>query len=90
MPTIATAPAFTRRQRVRIKTLAGPNFEPAWNERGTIIGEHPVDGVNIRERGWFVVRFDDGGGLSVHASRLMASNEPPFAGRLPSYVSTQR
>ena len=81
---------FARRQRVRIQTLAGPDFTPAWNERGTIIGEHPVDGVAIRERGWFVVRFDDGGGLSVHASRLMADNAPAFTGRLPTYASTQR
>lgn len=75
------ATAFTRRQLVR--TLY-QHSAPA-----IIVGRHPetfVDG------NWYVVRFeDDRGGMgSVHASMLAASNEPPFAGRLPSYASTQR
>ncbi len=85
-----TAATFTRRQRVRTLAFAGARFEPDWREKATIIGEHPVDGVNVHERGWYVIRLDDGGTISSHASRLMADNEPPFVGRLPSYASTQR
>jgi hypothetical protein len=61
--------AFARRQRVRIQTLAGPDFTPAWNERGAVVRP---DG---NRDGWYIVQFDDGGRLSIHASRLMASDE---------------
>lgn len=64
-----TATPYTRRQRVRIQTLAGPDFTPAWNERGAVVRP---DG---NRDGWYIVQFDDGGRLSIHASRLMASDE---------------
>lgn len=81
--------AFTRRQRVRTLGFVGTRLKPDWCEKATIIGEHPVDGVNVLERGWYVIRFDDGGMISSHDSRLMATSEPPFRGWLPSYASTQ-
>ena len=89
-PLVVTPPpatsGFVRRQRVCFKRLVGPRFEADWSEKATIVGRHEgtLDG------NWYVVQFADGGGLSVHASNLMASNEPPFKGRLPSYASTQR
>lgn len=83
----AIHPAFERRQRARSLAFVGPTFTPDWSETVTIIGRHPpLNG----DADWYVIRFEDGGMLSSHASRLMASNEPPFKGRLPSYASTQR
>lgn len=82
--TNATFPTYERRQRVETLSFVGPAFADDWSQRATIIGRHKSDGGN-----WYVIQFDDGGCLSSHASRLRASNEPPFKGRLPSYASTQ-
>lgn len=82
---MTAAPTFARRQRVRTLAFVGPNCERDWSERATVIGRHAdLDG------NWYVIRFDDGGTITSHASRLMADNAPPFAGRLPTYASTQR
>ncbi len=76
---------YQRRQRVRTVRFVGPRFERDWSEKATIVGRHSdLDGH------WYVIRFDDGGTISSHASRLMADNEPPFKGRLPTYASTKR
>lgn len=84
-----TIPTYTRRQRVQHVRLVGPRFEADWSEKATIIGEHPVSERNPAG-GWYVVRFDDGGMLTLHTSHMRPSNEPPFKGRLPTYRQSQR
>lgn len=77
---------FTRRQRVRTLAFVGPQFVNDWTEKATIVGRHPhrLDGH------WYVIKLDGGGTITSHADRLMADNEPPFKGRLPTYASTRR
>lgn len=74
---------FTRRQRVR--TLY------QHSETATIVGQHPEDAItSVPGDEWYVVAFDLGGGGSIHASMMAASNEPPFKGRLMTYKQSQR
>lgn len=86
MTTSNTHPEYTRRQRVESLSFVGPTFALDWSTRATIIGRH----TDMLDGHWYVVRFDDGGSLSVHASRMRASNEPAFKGPLPTYRQTQR
>lgn len=51
-------------------------------DRAVIIGAHPAE---PRFVGWYVVRFDDGSRLSVHASNMQPSGERPFRGPLRTY-----
>lgn len=88
--TTTAYPTFTRRQRVKTLAFVGPQFAPSWADSATIVGRHPPSAMAPADDHWYVVRWDDGSMLSSHASRLMASNEPAFKGRLPSYRSTQR
>lgn len=89
-PSAATYPIFARRQRVHVSRLVGPRFEKDWSEKATIVGRHPPGAMAPADDHWYVIRYEDGGMLSSHASNLMASNEPPFKGKLPTYRSTQR
>jgi hypothetical protein len=77
---------FSRRQVVRSRRLTGPQFSPDWSEKAVIIGRH----ADLLDGNWYVVQFEHGGQLSAHAEGLMASNDPAFKGRLPTYAQTQR
>lgn len=81
MKTVHTiaAPTFTRRQIVEVRSAMGGRVD-----RAAVIGGH------ARRPGWYVVRFDDGGCMSVHASNMQAAGDRPFKGALPTYRSTQR
>lgn len=65
---------FQPKARVRILSYVGATFEPCWKEQGTIC--KPKAGQGVPSAEWFLVKFDDGGGmLCVHQSRLMPSNQ---------------
>jgi hypothetical protein len=58
--------------RVHILSFVG-NFEPCWKEKGTVL--KPTARQKPPSPEWNVVRFDSGGTLCIHQSRLMAANE---------------
>lgn len=84
----AAAPAFARRQVVEVVKHTGPRFTPDWSEKAVIIGAHSPK-VMGGLTGWYVVRFADGGGLTIHASNMRASNRPAYRGRRIATLSTQ-
>lgn len=57
------------RQRVAIKRLIGPNFEPDWSETATVI-KGGANCVSETSGFWWPVRFDSGGELRVHEACL--------------------
>jgi hypothetical protein len=60
-------------QTVRVKRLVGPYFEPDWKEKATIARPRAIN-LPMPGPDWYLVRFDDGGKLCIHASNLMADN----------------
>ena len=61
---------FQPKTRVYILAFVGADFDPRWNEMGTVCkprrSETPPDG-------WSIVQFDNAGKLCVHSSRLKAA-----------------
>lgn len=57
--------AFSPRQRVSVKSAMGSAVYT-----GRIVKWHGADALDGR---WYVVKFDDGASLSVHASNMVAA-----------------
>lgn len=63
---------YQPKQRVRIETLVGSDVLSEWTTKGTVLRPKACN-LPLPD-GYHVVRFDDGGALCVHESRLMADN----------------
>jgi hypothetical protein len=58
---------------LHILSFVGSNFDPCWKEKGTIL--KPTARQRPPSAEWNIVRFDNGGALCIHQSRLMVANE---------------
>jgi len=67
------AASIQPKTRVHILSFVGPSFEPCWKEKGTVL--KPTARQTPPNDDWSVVRFDDGGTLCIHRSRLMVAND---------------
>lgn len=61
---------YKRRQPVRLLSFTGATFDRDWSQKGTIVRHD----AGFQDGHWYIVKYDDGGTLCVHTSRLMPSN----------------
>jgi hypothetical protein len=59
--------------RVHILAFVGSTFDPCWKEKGTVL--KPTARQRPPSAEWSIVRYDGGGTLCIHQSRLMIANE---------------